>query len=94
MIVIKVFNDNKNENIEYISDSRIDGYPMYKFQILSFNDRYVYDFFTDYSKLILYLRIFKLKQIKKSITEKELIDFNILQYIKNNYNSITTVTQM
>lgn len=90
---IKIFNTTiqQVDNFEYIQNSRLDDYPIYKFQIKTFNDDIIDDFFTDYDKLIQYLRIFKIKQIRKYITSDELIDLKIIQFLKDNYGIITLI---
>jgi hypothetical protein len=91
MIAIKVFNGSTNKNFIYLNKSRIDGYPIYSFESLTFDKKKLHEFLRDNSKLIVHLRILKIKQIRKIITEKELIDFSILQYIDDNFNGITIV---
>lgn len=94
MIIIKVFSEKQNNNLELFQLSMIDGYPLYKMKNYLIDDITMQELFLNYSKLIEYLRIFKLKKINKTINENELIDFINLQFIKDNYNIITYIPIM
>ena len=93
MIYIKVFNNSTYKNLTYVCRSGVDNYPIYSFKSSTFNSKKLYEFLKDNNKLIVHLRILKIKQIKKIITKKELIDIDILQYIDNNRNNITIINQ-
>lgn len=91
MIVIKMFNKNTIPEFEFIQNSRIDCFPIYKCDCIPKEyGKEIFNFLKDKSKLILTLRILKLNKItKREVVDPKLI--NVLQFLYENYNSLTVV---
>lgn len=92
---IKVFNSNSiPSKFEFMNYSRIDGLPIYQFEVNEFYGKEISQFLTNRSKLLLSLRILKINRINKksSVDDSEIL--NILQFLKDNYNTITLISQI